>query len=160
MIWGVIAALALVAQDPVTGSAAPDLIEGLTSQAIEIARAGAGHARLSDGSPLPAATAEDRRLFAVPPALETQTVRRGFLTGQLEYCRADGVARSFLPYMGRLRASGRYSERQLAYIGVLHGVSQQMIVEAMEFSRAEVCSDAAFVARLGAAAETLARDTP
>ena len=147
-------------QDPVTGFAPPELVAGLTDQAIAIARAHAGEARLADGTPLPAASEEDRRLFAVPAALETQTVRRGFLTGQLEYCRADGIARSFRPYMARLRASGRYSDRQLAYLGVLHGVGQEMITGAMDFRKTEACSDAAFLTGLRAAADGLEIATP
>lgn len=165
MLLGLLAALALTAQsaaaqDPVTGFAPPELVASLTARAIELARAHAGQARLADGSPLPAASEEDRRLFAVPDALETQTVRRGFLTGQLEYCRADGIARSFRPYMARLRASGRYSDRQLAYLGVLHGVGQEMIMGAMDHRKTNVCSDAAFLARLGAAADGLDIATP
>ena len=154
------ALLSLQTPDPVPGAGPRDALERLTLQAIGIARANAGRARLSDGSSLPAATPEDRRLFAVPPALESQTVLRGLVTGQLEYCRADGIGLSFLPYMARLRASGRYSDRQLAYLGVLHGVSQQMIMDAMAYDETDVCADAGFRERLGAMAETMAVETP
>lgn len=153
------AALALIAPDPVTGSAPADFIKDLTSRAVELARAIAPKARLSDGSQLPTATPEDRRRFAIPAELEAQTVRRGMLTGQLLYCDGDGINRSFLPYMGKLRASGRYSERQIAFVGVLHGVSQQMIMDSMASAKAQVCSEA-FLAKLGAAAESDPVRTP
>ena len=81
------------------------------------------------------------------------------LTGQLEYCGADGITRSFLPYMRALRASGRYSDPQLAYLGVLHGVSQQMIMGAMDHRPAQVCTDA-FRARLSRVAEEEGVSTP
>jgi len=148
---------ALLAQDPQAGSA-QEAMAALEAHAVEFARTHAGHARLGDGSPLPVATEEDRRLFAVPPALESQTVRRGFLTGQLEFCEAGGIDLSYMPYMQRLRASGRYSDRQMAYLGVLHGVSQQMAMSAMEETRFTCTDD--FRAELRAATDEFPVLTP
>lgn len=154
------ALLLLQAIDPVTGNASPDLLADITLQVVERARTFAGAARLSDGSLLPVETAEDRQRFAIPTALEAQTVRRGMLTGQMEFCDGDGVGRSFRPYMNRLRASGRYSDHQLAYVAVLHGTSQQTIMGAMEESGTdEICSDA-FRSRLVQAADTDPIQTP
>jgi hypothetical protein len=165
MVWIGLAALLLSVQaasgqpDPVTGDAPAALVDEITAQAVAAARAGASRARLPDGTLLPAATEEDRQLFAIPAALERQIVRRGMLTGQLEFCRARGVARSFVPYMQRLRASGLYSAPQLAYVGFLHGVSQGLTMGAMEGARSDACTDA-LLARLSAAAETETVGTP
>jgi hypothetical protein len=40
--------------------------------------------------------------------------------------------------MAQLRATGRYSEKQMAYVGVLHGIAQQVVLKSLE-SRAEPC---------------------
>lgn len=160
MGWGYITALALLWQPPVTGAEPPDALEVLTNRAIEITRAHAGSARLPNGRPLPAATEEDRRLFAIPTALETQTVHRGFLTGQLEYCRFDGLRRSFGPYMARLRASGRYSQRQLAYVAMLHGTGQGIIMHALASAETDICAEPGLRDRLTAAADAMPIETP
>jgi len=165
MLWAGLASLLLSVQasaaqpDPVTGDAPPEVIDRITAQTVEAARANAGRARLSDGRPLPAATEQDRQRFAVPPALERQTVRRGMLTGQLEHCGAEGIRQSYLPYMRLLRASGRYSEPQLAYIGLLHGIAQGLTMNAVEGTPTGACSDAQ-VAGLAAAARTETISTP
>lgn len=165
MLWIGVASLLLAVQataaepDPVTGDAPAKIINELTAQTVEAARANAGRSRLSDGSPLPAATEQDRQRFAVPAALERQTVRRGMLTGQLEHCGAEGIRQSYMPYMRRLRERGRYSEQQLAYVGFLHGIAQALTMNSVEGTSMGACSDAQ-LAGLAAAAQTETVSTP
>ena len=97
----------------------PQLVDELTSRA----RDNLAQARLSDGSNVPAETPEQRAAAIVPRSLEVQTIDRALLSAALEACELDSSTLSYLPYMQRVRASGRYSERQIAYIGLLHGIS-------------------------------------
>lgn len=74
----------------------------------------------------------------VPAALDRQTVKRGALTAQIQACGGRWESASYLPYMAQLRASGRYSKKQLAYVGVVHGIAQQMVLNSLA-SRPEPC---------------------
>lgn len=97
---------------------------GMVEQLAARARANLTLGRLSDGSSVPPETPEELSRPIVPAALVRQTVRRGFLTAELEACAMDWEDASFVPYMQRLRTARRYSDRQMAYLGLLHGFSQ------------------------------------
>ena len=104
-----------------TAPAPAQSIDGLVSGIASLARQNLGHSQ-----PI------------VPAALDLQTVRRGALTAQLQACNGPWEERSYLPYMAQLRSSGRYSQQQLDYIGVLHGIAQQMVFESLS-ARSEPC---------------------
>jgi hypothetical protein len=106
----------------------------------EVARTNITRAVVEDGSPVPAETPEELARPIVAEALVGQTVRRGFLTAEMEACAMDWQNRSFLPYMRRLRASRRYSSKQMAYLGLLHGLGQGRAQQALESH--PPCSDA------------------
>lgn len=89
-----------------------------------IARQNIGMARLSDGSLVPAETPEELARPIIPESLVRQSIARGYLTGEMEACGMEWQDGSFLPYMSAIRASRRYSGKQLAYIGMLHGLGQ------------------------------------
>ncbi|MDP8993564.1 MAG: hypothetical protein M3N07_01065 [Pseudomonadota bacterium] len=115
-----------VAVAAATGAAAQVLIQpdaAMVAMFDRMARDNLTLARLPDGTNVPPETAEERAQPIVPPALTEQTVRRGFLSGEMQACGLDPM-QSFLPYMAALRASGHYSDRQLAYVGLLHGLGQ------------------------------------
>jgi hypothetical protein len=80
-------------------------------------------AHLPDGSSVSAETPEERAKPIVSRSLEEQTVDRALLTAGLTFCKLDGTAISYLPYMDRLRASRRYSDKQLAYVDLLHSTA-------------------------------------
>jgi hypothetical protein len=124
----------------------------MAEQLAELARANLTHARLSDGSQVPPETPEELARPIIPAGLAEQTVARGVLTAELEACAMDWQGRSYLPYMQRLRARRRYSDRQLAYLGFLHGISQGAAGRALA-TRAP-CTDAERQNLLRFAAET------
>lgn len=97
----------------------PELVDQLTAAA----RCNLTKARLRDGSPVPAETPEERAQALVPCSLEVQTIERGLLSAAMATCGLDSDAFSYLPYMRAIRASARYSDKQIAYIGLLHGVT-------------------------------------
>ena len=117
-----------------------------------IVRANLTRAVVEDGSSVPPETPEELARPIVPGQLVEQTVRRGFLTAEMEACAMDWENRSFVPYMQTLRASRRYGSRQMAYLGLLHGFSQGAASEALEGR--PPCSDEERQRLLRIAAET------
>lgn len=109
----------------------PPVADALVKQMASAARAQLPSTRLGDGSATPAETREELDRPIVPATLESQTVARGLHSGQMEHCGADWAGASFTPYMTRLRASNRYSAKQLAYVGLLHGLAQGVIRQAL-----------------------------
>lgn len=129
---------------------------GLPDETVEhysrLARDNLTMARLADGTNVPEETADERAVAIVPTALARQTVERGFLTAAMQVCGMDWQDESYLPYMKTLRTAGRYSSKQLAYIGFLHGIVQGHV--ASSASQAIDCSDSA-----KAGWRTMARDS-
>jgi hypothetical protein len=73
----------------------------------------------------------------------------------MEGCGLDWQHLSYQPYMRALR--GRYSGKPMAYLGLLHGLTQGMTREAL--GEAAGCSDT-FRARLTAEAANRAIEVP
>lgn len=96
----------------------------MVAEIAAFARTHITKARVSDGTFVQPETPQELAEPIIPEALVRQTVARGFLTGEMEACGMDWENESFLPYMGAIRASRRYSDKQLAYIGMLHGLGQ------------------------------------
>ncbi len=80
--------------------------------------------RLADGSPPGPVTEVEERLGVIPLDTAQRIVRLAVDTAFAEYCGLDWAQISFLPIMKRERAEGRWSDRQIAYIGMLHGFVQ------------------------------------
>jgi hypothetical protein len=106
-----------------------DLPAGLVDQLTAMARAALPRARLEDGSSVPRETAAERSQPIVPRALEVQTIERGMLTAQLEFCGMDWQNLSYQPYMQALRQ--RYHGKPMAYLGMLHGLTQGTVADAL-----------------------------
>ena len=111
------------------------LVDALTQGA----RVNLAKARLPDGSNVPAETPEELAQPIAPRELEVQTIERALLSAYMNTCDLDSEGLSFRPYMAALRASERYSEKQLAYIGVLHGFAMAWLGEGIDPSE---CNDA------------------
>jgi hypothetical protein len=105
------------------------------AQLTGFARAALPRARLEDGSNVPAETPAERALPIIPRAAEIATIRRGALSGQMEHCGLDWQNRSFMPFMRRLRAGG-WRGKRMAYVGLLHGLSQAMTRRARQEAEA------------------------
>ena len=112
-----------------------ELVDALTQGA----RTNLAQARLSDGSNVPPETPEELAQPLVPRALEVQTIERALLSAAMETCGDDYSTLSYQPYMSTLRASGRYSDKQMAYIGLLHGFAMGWLGQDLE---PEMCSEA------------------
>jgi hypothetical protein len=86
-----------------------------------------GRARCENNKPCAAATAEER---AKPPITIEEArlfMRRGVLSGMAEPCKLDWQKRNFLPMMTYWRDTMKKTERQMALIGLVHGIIQGMM---------------------------------
>jgi hypothetical protein len=108
-------------------------------------------ARLDDGSPVPEETTEQLARDIIPPPLAFRTARQGSITGELQVCGGDWEGRSYLPFMSGLRQSGNLEPRQLAFIGMLHGVFQELVRSALAEGGLGSCSKRRIEALEGAA---------
>lgn len=132
----------------------PELVDQLTAHA----RTALPRARLRDGSHLPPETEAERARPIVARALEVQTIERGLLTARIEACALDWQRLSYLRYMAALRSSGRYSDKQMAYVGMLHGITQG-IAQGQMAEGEQACDDDERT-RLIAEAASRAIETP
>lgn len=73
--------------------------------------------------------------FEIPP-LTIDQARAAMMVGArsafARWCGFDADRRSVLPFMGQLRRSKLYNERQLALIAVIHGIQQSVTVEQLK----------------------------
>jgi hypothetical protein len=134
------------------GGPPPALVDDLTAAA----RSNLSAARMSGGSQVPAETPEELAQPLVPRSLEVQTIERALLSAAIKACGLDYVALNYLPYMAKIRASGRYSDKQIAYIGLLHGISTGYLGRDLDTA---MCTDA-FSADMTSEAATVAIETP
>jgi hypothetical protein len=140
LLFALVAA-ALGASAPAQSQSLPAPDDETVQRIAGIVRANITRGRVSDGSFVPPETPQELARPIVAAELVRQTVTRGFLTGEMEACGLDWEEVSFLPYMAAVRAPRRYSDKQLVYIGMLHGFSQGLAVQAMA-ERATPCSEA------------------
>lgn len=118
-------ALAFLAAAPAAHAQTRTPSDAWVDQLTQLARASLPMARLEDGSNVPEETPEELARPIVTRTLEVQTIRRGELSGLMERCGLDWQQLSFMPMMTVLRASG-WRGKRMAYVGLLHGMSQGM----------------------------------
>ncbi|HTK84189.1 MAG TPA: hypothetical protein VL625_03800 [Patescibacteria group bacterium] len=96
-------------------------------------------AHLLDGSNVRPETAEELKNPVIPIEEGKRVVNRGILTALAKYCGLDGQNDSYLPFMSHERQSKLWSDKQLAYIGLLHGITQAEFYDL--FKKKGNCSD-------------------
>lgn len=112
--------------------------KAFVAAAIEAANGLLPQGRLLDGSPVAPVTPEERREGVIPGDAADLIVRLAADTALAEFCQLDWKQLSFRPIMRRERARGLWSDRQIAYIGILHGFVQGQFLRLLE--RSEVCT--------------------
>lgn len=119
--------IGLMAPGPVAAKDAPNYM-GAHIDAVEqfaaLARDNITRAIGADGQHMPAETPEERAVPLVPDSENLRIVNRGILTGMADYCGFDWREESFRPFMAAERARQIWTDKQLAYIGLLHGIAQ------------------------------------
>ena len=108
-----------------------------------LARQHLPEAVLEDGSPVPPETPEELSRPLLPPQIVKQAMDLGVASSYGEYCKLDWKSH-YLAYMKRERDELRRTSKQMAYLGLIHGimmgVSQKMAPGKTTCSPAEVAA--------------------
>ena len=107
---------------------------------MEVVRDHLPFANLSDGSHPAPETEAERAVPLVPIAEGRKIILTGFNSGIAEWCGLDWEAH-YLGFMQAERARKQWSDKQIAYIGMLHGNAMQTYIDAMA-ERGRACSGA------------------
>ncbi|MBN8543308.1 MAG: hypothetical protein J0M34_03490 [Alphaproteobacteria bacterium] len=91
---------------------------------MQLARDILPNAKLSDGSFVPPETDEEKKSPVIPPEDAKRVTIAGANTGIAEWCGLDWQNLSYLKFMKQERAKLIWSDKQMAYIGLLHGIMQ------------------------------------
>ncbi|MBI1327875.1 MAG: hypothetical protein GC136_09570 [Alphaproteobacteria bacterium] len=106
----------------------PDLVRDkpeVVTKYIEMLRPNISKLRLPDGSFVSPETPQELAQPILPLEDARRTVSRGILSGMAMHCGLDWQNASFTPFMAQERARSKWSEKQLAFMGALHGIAQQ-----------------------------------
>jgi len=106
--------------------AVPDFVgdSDLAHNNMRILRTNITRLRLSDGSFIPPESAEELKTPIIPYEDGKRVVNRGIISAMAEYCGLDWENRSFSPFMQQERSKRKWSDKQMAFIGGLHGMTQ------------------------------------
>jgi hypothetical protein len=113
----------------------PDFIggnEAIVKENMDALRPHIGGLRLGDGNFVPPETPEELKAPVIPYEDSRRVVNRGILSAMAEFCGLDWQHESFIPFMKQERARKRWSGKQIAFIGGLHGVTQNGILKSLE----------------------------
>ena len=89
-----------------------------------------GRAVFSDGTFVQPANEQERKTLPISRKVANQVLDVGEISGYAEWCGLDWQSH-FLAMTAAARRSG-FKEKQVAFIGVLHGTAQGVIAEAMK----------------------------
>ena len=113
--------------------------DSLVAAVDEVARRNLAQAKLSDGASVPPETAEERSRPLIPPEESRLAVDTGMVSGTANWCGLEWQRGHYLGYMKWQRSRGLWSEKQLAYIALLHGIA--MGIAEREFGETGACSE-------------------
>ena len=88
--------------------------------------------QLRDGSPPAPVTPEEARQGVIPREDARRIVNSAADTALTEHCELDWRNLSYWPLMRRERQRDTWSDRQLAFIGILHGYVQSAYSELLK----------------------------
>lgn len=89
-----------------------------------------GNARDSSGSPIVPRDNRDRMTYPVTPKVMQQVIDAGELSGLAQWCQLDWEPRYFA--LTRAARNEKFSDKQVAFVSFLHGMTQEAIFSAME----------------------------
>ena len=96
----------------------------LVSAVGDVARRNLGQVRRSDGTFLASETVAERSRPLIPLEETRLAVDTGMVSGIASWCRLEWQRSHYLSYMKWQRARQLWSDRQLAYIALLHGIAK------------------------------------
>ncbi|MCC7305625.1 MAG: hypothetical protein IT558_05125 [Alphaproteobacteria bacterium] len=136
-----LAALLLLATPAFAGEG-PDFVKDNQPAIVkfmEDARAHITEAKLPDGSFVPPEQPGELGEPVIPLEEGKRVINRGILAAYLAYCDYDWLHESYIPFIEAERARGTWSDKQMAYMGLLHGVAQGSFAET--FAEKGPCDD-------------------
>lgn len=95
----------------------------------DIARKNLKEAKTSETEFIGEETAEQMKDPLLDDAHRKRVIDRGMISVYSEWCGMDYKEQSYLPFMTHERAKKKWSDKQIAYIGVLHGVTMGLFKE-------------------------------
>ena len=122
-------ALAAIGAGPASAQTVPlnfKLPDDYYTRIVELAREALPTARLANGKPVPLESAEERAQPLLPADIERRIIDTGVVSGLASWCGLDWTT-LFRRMMLAERGAKQWNDKQLAYIGLLHGVSQGAI---------------------------------
>ncbi len=108
----------------------------LVQTVMGLARDNLSRARLPDGSNVPPETPAERARLLLPFEDAETVVDAGIASAYAKWCGEDWV-RNFEAMMASQRRRGLWSDKTMAYIGMLHGITLGMM--GRQFQRAGEC---------------------
>jgi hypothetical protein len=106
--------------------------EGMTRKLLQLALENIHRGRCENFKPCDPATPQEK---ANPPLTlieAQQVIDRAVLSGAAMHCKLDWQNRNFTPMMAYWRGTQRKTERQMALVGLIHGIVQGMIAPSAE----------------------------
>ena len=119
-------------------SYAADSDEKFALQIMNIARSEITTAKLSDGSFVPAETEAEKKELIIPIADARRIINYGMAIGVADWCKVDWKP-YYLQFMQNERKNYHWADKQIAYIGILHGVSHELFRQTAQ--KKGVCSE-------------------
>jgi hypothetical protein len=125
-----ILATAVIQQAQAQG-ASPLLTDEKVREALQTALSHIHRARCEGLQPCAPATANEVRTPPISLDQARAAIRAGLASGGMQWCRLDWQQRSFRPMMDHHRKVVGLNERQMALMGLLHGMHQGMMIRTM-----------------------------
>ncbi len=108
------------------------------TQVADFARTNLKSAKLPNGESVGRESKKEMKVALLPFDKEQEVVDRGILAVTAEWCGMEWESASYKPFMNDERASGQWTDKQLTYMGVMHGFTMGMI--GRELNKAGECT--------------------
>jgi hypothetical protein len=101
--------------------------EQFVAQIADFSRKNLHQAKLPNGKAVGRESKKEMKIPLLPFEKEQEVVDRGVFAVTAEWCGFDWQKSSFEPFMRSERSSGKWNDKQLAYMGVMHGFTMGMV---------------------------------
>ena len=112
----------------------------MAAEIMGIAREHITQAKLQDGSFVPAETEEEMKHLIIPIEDAKRVIHFGSKSGLAEWCGIE-YRPAYLQFMQDERRLGKWNDKQIAYIGLLHGISVSVFSHSLQKTQG-LCSEA------------------
>ena len=117
-----LASLAFAGVAAAQPSELPPIADAQIDRFVALLRPHITKLRLPNGENVPAETPAELQRDILPHDVAREAVEVGRISGMASWCGMEWEDAVFLPMMRRLREGGGLAEKQLAFVGGLHGV--------------------------------------